>query len=113
MAGKKKKYYRIGEVSKIAGIDTHIIRYWENVFPEIKPRRVSGQRLYRAKDLELVLKIKKLLHDDGFTVAGARKRLNLDSDVCDGADSVKRNMCDGAVCMTIRSELLELLDLLK
>jgi len=69
-------YYRIGEVSRITGIKPHVLRYWESEFKMIKPYKGrSLQRLYRRKDLELILKIKKLLYEEGFTIAGARKKI--------------------------------------
>jgi DNA-binding transcriptional MerR regulator len=69
-------YYRIGEVSRITGIKPHVLRYWESEFKMIKPHKGSSlQRLYRRKDLELILKIKKLLYEEGFTIAGARKKI--------------------------------------
>ncbi len=69
-------YYRIGEVSRITGIKPHVLRYWESEFKMIKPYKGSSlQRLYRRKDLELILKIKKLLYEEGFTIAGARKKI--------------------------------------
>ncbi len=69
-------YYRIGEVSRITGVKPHVLRYWESEFKMIKPYKGSSlQRLYRRKDLELILKIKKLLYEEGFTIAGARKKI--------------------------------------
>lgn len=69
-----KLYFKIGEVAKMADVPTHVLRYWESEFPGIKPKRAnSKQRLYRRQDVELVLKIKTLLHDQGYTIAGARK----------------------------------------
>jgi DNA-binding transcriptional MerR regulator len=69
-------YFRIGEVSSIIGVDPHVLRYWESEFKVIKPRRAkSKQRLYRRKDVETLLRIKTLLHDDGYTIAGARRLL--------------------------------------
>ncbi len=71
-----KHYYKIGEVSSIVGVESHVLRYWETEFAEIRPYRPpSGQRLYRRADLELVIRIKSLLYDQGFTIAGARKAL--------------------------------------
>ena len=71
-----KKYFRIGEVSKIVGVDTHVLRYWETEFPRIRPCRAkSGQRLYRQKDVECLLLVKELLHVQGYTISGARKVL--------------------------------------
>ncbi len=67
--------FRIGEVSELVGVDTHVLRYWESEF-RMKPRRsASGQRLYQKKDLSQFLRIKHLLHEEGYTIAGARKVL--------------------------------------
>ena len=71
-----KIYFKIGEVSNITGIEPYILRYWESEFKLVKPYRTkSNQRLYRKKDLESILKIKKMLYDQKFTIAGAKKRL--------------------------------------
>ncbi|NIS61191.1 MAG: MerR family transcriptional regulator [Proteobacteria bacterium] len=71
-----KLYYKIGEVSKITGVKPHVLRYWESEFKEIKPHKSrSLQRLYRKRDIELVLKIKKLLYDDLFTIPGAKRKI--------------------------------------
>jgi DNA-binding transcriptional MerR regulator len=69
-------YYRIGEVSRITGLKPHVLRYWESEFKVIKPHKGGSlQRLYRKRDLELILKIKKLLYEEGFTIAGAKKKI--------------------------------------
>ncbi len=71
-----KLYYRIGEVSRIAGVPASVLRFWENEFPRIKPQRTeSGQRVYRRNEVELILAIKHLLYDQKFTIKGARKHL--------------------------------------
>ena len=76
-----KFYFKIGEVSKIAGLPTHVLRFWEAEFKKINPRRTaSGQRAYTKKDIELILEIKHLLHDKKFTIEGARKFLNTRTD---------------------------------
>lgn len=68
-----KLYFRIGEVAQIVGVDAHVLRYWESEF-RMKPHRSSsGQRLYRKQDLSRFLRIKSLLHNEGYTIAGARK----------------------------------------
>jgi DNA-binding transcriptional MerR regulator len=73
----KKLYYKIREVCEIVGVEAHVLRYWETEFPALSPpKSKSGQRTYRPKDIELLLQIRKLLYEDGFTIAGARKRLN-------------------------------------
>ncbi len=72
-----KKYFRIGEVSRLVGVDPHVLRYWETEFTLIRPRRArSNQRLYRRRDVENLLRIKTLLHDEGYTISGARRLLS-------------------------------------
>ena len=71
-----KLYFKIGEVSKLACVETHVLRYWETEFKEIQPKRAnSNQRLYRRVDVEKILQIKTLLHEQGFTISGAKKFL--------------------------------------
>lgn len=72
-----KLYFKIGEVAKLAEVPAHVLRYWESEFPGIRPKRAnSQQRLYRYQDVELILKIKALLHGEGYTIAGAKKLLD-------------------------------------
>jgi len=72
----EKLYYKIGEVSEITGIEPYVLRYWESEFKIVSPSRTrSKQRLYRKKDLDLILEIKKLLYEEKFTIAGAKKKL--------------------------------------
>jgi DNA-binding transcriptional MerR regulator len=71
-----KLYFKIGEVSEIAGVPPSVLRFWQTEFPRINPKRTpSGQRLYRRNDVELILKIKTLLYEKKFTIQGARQRL--------------------------------------
>ena len=71
-----KLYFRIGEVSRVSGVKPHVLRYWETEFPGISPKKSgSGHRLYRRKDVELILEIKRLLYEQRFTIEGARKFL--------------------------------------
>ena len=73
---RERLYYRIGEVSRITGLKPHVLRYWESEFKAIRPHKGGSlQRLYRRKDLDLILKIKKLLYEEGFTIAGAKKKI--------------------------------------
>jgi DNA-binding transcriptional MerR regulator len=82
-----KLYFKIGEVSKIAELPTHVLRFWESEFGRIKPKRSpSGQRLYRRQDVELILKIKNLLYVKKYTIRGASKRLRID-DVSEAAET--------------------------
>jgi DNA-binding transcriptional MerR regulator len=71
-----KQYFKIGEVSALSQLEPYVLRYWETEFKMIRPVRFgSNQRMYRRKDVELIFEIKKLLYEEGFTIAGARKKL--------------------------------------
>jgi DNA-binding transcriptional MerR regulator len=70
-----KLFYKIGEVSKISGVESYVLRYWETEFPFLRPRKnKSGQRVYVKKDLELILEVKKLLYQERYTIEGVRKK---------------------------------------
>src|SRR5262245_9236726 len=72
----EKAFFRIGEVSRLTATKPFVLRYWEAEFPMLQPvKSPKGQRLYRRQDIETVLKIKRLLYDEGFTIAGARRHL--------------------------------------
>ena len=72
-----KAYFRIGEVARILSVEPHVVRYWESEFKSVKPvRSKSDQRLYRKKDVEALLVIKKLLYEEHFTISGARQQLD-------------------------------------
>lgn len=101
-----KKYFTIGEVSDICELKSHVLRYWEQVFPHLEPSKRRGRRYYQRKDVELVLEIKSLLHDQGFTIPGAKARLAkgrvvVDEKVFEDGDSVIFKL------QQIRSELKE------
>lgn len=70
-----KKYFTIGEVSEYCQLKSHVLRYWEQVFPQLQPNKRRGRRYYQKRDVELVIEIKSLLHDQGFTISGAKVRL--------------------------------------
>src|SRR3989440_12742229 len=71
-----KLYFRIGEVACLCRLPAYVLRFWEPEFPQLKPVKSStGQRMYRKRDVESVVRIKKLLYEDGFTIAGARVQL--------------------------------------
>jgi len=71
-----KLYFRIGEVAQALGVQTHVLRYWETEFRSIRPQKSArGQRVYSRRDVETLMRIKNLLYDRGFTIAGARKQL--------------------------------------
>jgi DNA-binding transcriptional MerR regulator len=100
-----KLYFKIGEVSAIAGVPSHVLRFWESEFPRISPKRTSsGQRLYTRREVELILEIKSLLYQRKFTIAGARQHLRA---VTGRTEPDSRQMLD-----ELRIELKRLRDLL-
>lgn len=75
-----KLYFRIGEVSRLCRLPAYVLRFWETEFPQLKPvKSNTGQRMYRRKDVDAVLHIKKLLYEEGFTIAGARQQLRIEA----------------------------------
>ena len=71
----EKLFFRIGEVAELVGVESHVLRYWESEF-KIRPQRSSaGQRLYRRQEVQRFLRVRQLLHEEGYTIAGARKAL--------------------------------------
>lgn len=85
-----KLYFKIGEVSQLVGVRAHVLRYWEKEISSIRPSKsASNQRRYRRKDVEVFREVKRLLHEERYTLAGARKRLlNKDSDGDDDAEAI-------------------------
>ena len=95
-----KLYYRIGEVEAITEIPAYVLRYWESEFKLLRPKKnPAGQRLYRKKDLELVLRIKTLLYDERLTLEGAKKRLRADTK---GAPQLDLGLKSVALADTLR-----------
>ena len=75
-----KLYFRIGEVANLCRLPAYVLRFWESEFPQLKPVKSStGQRMYRRRDVESVLRIKQLLYEQGFTIAGARQQLRAET----------------------------------
>ena len=75
-----KMYFRIGEVSRLCKLPSYVLRFWETEFPQLKPvKSNTGQRMYRQRDVEQLLRIKKLLYEEGYTIAGARQQLKAES----------------------------------
>lgn len=76
-ANPEKLFFKIGEVSDIVGVKPHVLRYWESEFAFLQPRKTgSGHRIYKRREVELLIEIKKLLHEEGFTIAGARQKFS-------------------------------------
>jgi DNA-binding transcriptional MerR regulator len=77
-----KLYFRIGEVAELCRVETYVLRFWQTEFPQLRPGKSgTGQRLYRKRDVEMALKIKRLLHDEGYTIVGAKSVLSLEAAV--------------------------------
>ncbi|MBS1842038.1 MAG: MerR family transcriptional regulator [Acidobacteria bacterium] len=108
----EKEFYRIGDVSKIAALKPFVLRYWETEFPMLQPvKSASGHRMYRQEDVDLVLKIKRLLYDEGFTIAGARRHLREGAGEAEA--SVNLGPGHGATQLLNRKMLLDLRDSLR
>ncbi len=100
-----KLYYRIGEVAQAVGVQPHVLRYWESEFGSIRPQKSArGQRVYSHKDLEKLLRVKELLHSDGYTIAGAKKKLREASMAPDATREAAVKM--RATLSALRSEIL-------
>jgi len=98
-----KLYFKIGEVSEYTGLESHTIRYWEKEFEQIKPLRRRSQRLYDRETIFLILRIKKMLRNENYTIAGARKKLK------EGLPLAKKRARD----IEVLSEVLEELEKIK
>ena len=86
----EKLFFKIGEVCELAGVQAHVLRYWESEFPMLAPQKNrAGQRVYRKRDVEMALRIKELLYEDQYTIAGAKKRLT--NELRGGAAKLKVN----------------------
>src|SRR5258707_10527936 len=113
-AQTEKEVYRIGDVSKITALKPFVLRYWETEFPMLQPvKSPSGHRLYRQEDVDLVLKIKRLLYDEGFTIAGARRHLREHNGAADPDSSRPIPPGHGATQLLNRKMLLDLRDSLR
>lgn len=113
----EEKLYRIGEVSRLAALKPFVLRYWETEFPMLEPvKDDAGRRLYRQEDVDLVFRIKRLLYDEGFTIAGARRFLREHKGSPDEAESIGKaghRVPDGSGQLLNRKMLLDLRDTLR
>jgi len=113
-----KLYFRIGEVAQLVGVEPYVLRYWESEFPTLAPKKSgSGHRLYRRKEVELLLEIKRLLYDRRFTIEGARQHLSAQGKSLQRKAAVKSEQGElfdpaQALLEAIRKELGEILALL-
>lgn len=100
-----KRYFRIGEASRIVGVEPYVLRYWEREFPQLRPSRAdSKQRTYQRKDLEVLLKIKHLLYEEKMTIEGAKKRLKKESG---------RGLQEEILLRSVKEELKKILESLR
>jgi len=100
-----KRYFRIGEASRIIGVEPYVLRYWESEFPQVRPERAdSNQRTYQREDLENLLTVKKLLYEEKMTIEGAKRRLR--------QEKGNKISVDSAVLDDIKTELSKILKML-
>jgi DNA-binding transcriptional MerR regulator len=117
-----KLFFKIGEVCEITDTQPYVLRYWESEFPALAPaKNSSGQRIYRRRDIDTVLRIKQLLYEEGFTIAGAKKRLEselagrVDTPIPPGAEAAAGIVADDSgrtALRQVRDQLREILTLL-
>jgi len=107
-----KRYFTIGEVSDLCGVKPHVLRYWEQEFTQLKPvKRRGNRRYYQHHEVLLIRRIRELLYEQGFTISGARNKL--DSRITEGEDLAAGLPSLNVDTMAIRHELTEILNLLK
>jgi DNA-binding transcriptional MerR regulator len=112
-----KLYFKIGEVSELLGVEPYVLRYWESEFAVLSPKKSgTGHRLYRRKDVELLLRIKHLLYEKKFTIEGARLALQAEAKTArptKNAKRVQQELFTNDPLPSIRKELTEILAMLK
>ncbi|HEX7769003.1 MAG TPA: MerR family transcriptional regulator [Dokdonella sp.] len=102
-----KRYFTIGEVSELCGVKPHVLRYWEQEFPNLKPvKRRGNRRYYQRHDVLMIRQIRSLLYDQGFTITGARQRL-------EGAQARVESTISNQIVRQVRQELEEVLQILR
>lgn len=108
-----KLYFRIGEVATLCRLPAYVLRFWESEFPQLKPVKSStGQRMYRRRDVESVLRIKQLLYEQGFTISGARQQLRTETKSDKTQAAIPFPTQSNPEIQHIRQGLREILDLL-
>lgn len=111
----EKLFFRIGEVSKLCSLPAYVLRFWETEFPQLKPNKSNtGQRLYRRKDVENIVRVKKLLYEEGYTINGARQFIKSESkrDRSQTALPFAAPTSNGADLRTIKQGLRDVLGIL-
>jgi DNA-binding transcriptional MerR regulator len=108
-----KLYFRIGEVASLCRLPAYVLRFWETEFPQLKPVKSStGQRMYRKRDVESVVRIKKLLYEDGFTIAGARVQLREETKADRTQSALPFPVSSSVSVAHLRNELQQILHIL-
>jgi DNA-binding transcriptional MerR regulator len=108
-----KLYFRIGEVATLCRLPAYVLRFWESEFPQLKPVKSStGQRMYRKRDVESVLRIKQLLYEQGFTISGARQQLRAETKADKTQSAIPFPASSTAEIQHIRQGLREILSIL-
>jgi DNA-binding transcriptional MerR regulator len=106
----EKELYKIGEVCRMADVQPYVLRYWETEFPPLAPNKSGGgQRLYTRREIDIILRIKQLLYSEGFTIAGAKKKLEVELSEPAAVAAVPAQRMDLA---EVKKELREILDML-
>lgn len=109
----EKLYFRIGEVATLCRLPAYVLRFWESEFPQLRPVKSStGQRMYRRRDVESVLRIKELLYEQGFTISGARQQLRAEVKADKSQSAIPFPTQASPEIQHIRQGLREILDLL-
>jgi DNA-binding transcriptional MerR regulator len=108
VARNEKELYKIGEVCRMADVQPYVLRYWETEFPALAPNKSGGgQRLYTRREIDIILRIKQLLYSEGFTIAGAKKKLEQElSEPAPAPPAAKRSLDD------VKNELRAILKML-
>jgi DNA-binding transcriptional MerR regulator len=108
-----KLYFRIGEVATLCHLPAYVLRFWESEFPQLKPVKSStGQRMYRKRDVESVLRIKQLLYEQGFTISGARQQLRAETKIDKTQGAIPFPSHAPSEIQHIRQGLREILEML-
>lgn len=115
-AAAEEKLYKIGEVCKTADLQPYVLRYWETEFPSLAPGKSGGgQRLYTRREVDIILRIKELLYKEGFTIAGAKKKLELElAEPSENAAPAAQGRAEARPTLThVKQELRAILELLR
>ena len=112
MATDEGRLYKIGEVCKLADVQPYVLRYWETEFPALAPNKSGGgQRLYSQREIDTILRIKQLLYSEGFTIAGAKKKLESEAGAETPATAGQKDLT--RALLEVRKELRALLEMLE